>query len=145
MAIAVLMGTKMNLIGPKFLTVCSLTPMADGRNWRLDQPLVYAPAAGGHITVPTGFVTDLASIPRIFWNIMPPFGKYTEAAIVHDYIYRLHSFSRSRCDALFREMMTVLKVKSLAKWTIYIAVRAFGWIAWRNEKRWLKPKSQILK
>ncbi len=39
------------------------------------------------IHVPAGFVTDLASVPRIFWTLLPPDGKYAKAAIIHDYLY----------------------------------------------------------
>ena len=39
------------------------------------------------VDVPIGFVTDLASIPRIFWSILRPDGAYTYPAIVHDYLY----------------------------------------------------------
>ena len=35
--------------------------------------------------VPEGFVTDGASVPRIFWSVFPPVGRYFVAAIVHDY------------------------------------------------------------
>ena len=35
-------------------------------------------------TIPTGTRSDLASTPRIFWNILPPTGAYEQAAFVHD-------------------------------------------------------------
>jgi len=36
------------------------------------------------ITIPAGFSTDLASVPRIFWWFLPPTGAYEKAAVVHD-------------------------------------------------------------
>ena len=39
------------------------------------------------ITVPTGFITDLASTPRILWNVIAPFD-VARAAIVHDLLYK---------------------------------------------------------
>src|SRR5262245_47745360 len=36
------------------------------------------------VVVPAGFVTDLASIPRIFFSALRPDGVYAYAAIVHD-------------------------------------------------------------
>ncbi|MDI5166053.1 DUF1353 domain-containing protein, partial [Salmonella enterica subsp. enterica serovar Montevideo] len=33
------------------------------------------------IEVPVGFVTDLATVPRIFWSLLPPDGEYAKAAI----------------------------------------------------------------
>ena len=120
----------------RFLTECDLMPMTDGEHWRLKARLVFhSEAILETIYVPTGFVTDLASIPRLFWNILPPFGRYTEAAIVHDWIYRNHTFSRMVCDVLFFEMMVALNTPTVTRWIIYLAVRCFGWSAWNNEKR----------
>tara|TARA_B100000424_G_scaffold107495_1_gene80863 strand:+ start:2066 stop:2551 length:486 start_codon:yes stop_codon:yes gene_type:complete len=39
------------------------------------------------ITVPTGFVTDLASVPRAMWWLIAPFD-VARAAIVHDILYK---------------------------------------------------------
>ena len=39
------------------------------------------------ITVPTGFITDLASTPRILWAFIAPFD-VARAAIVHDLLYK---------------------------------------------------------
>ena len=37
------------------------------------------------IIIPAGFATDLATIPRIFWALLPPSGVYEKAAVVHDF------------------------------------------------------------
>lgn len=37
---------------------------------------------------PKGFVTDLASIPKVLTPILPRDGSYTKAAIIHDIIYQ---------------------------------------------------------
>jgi hypothetical protein len=42
---------------------------------------------GDVITVPRGFVTDLASIPSPVSVFLKPDGPYAQAAIVHDYLY----------------------------------------------------------
>jgi len=39
------------------------------------------------ITIPKGFVTDYASVPRYLWWLYPPVGGYDDAAVVHDYLY----------------------------------------------------------
>lgn len=41
------------------------------------------------ITVPKGFLTDLASIPKMLQKALPPDGEYAPAAVVHDYLYQL--------------------------------------------------------
>jgi len=40
------------------------------------------------VTVPAGFVTDLASVPRLLWAIVPRDGLYNGAAVVHDFLYQ---------------------------------------------------------
>ena len=39
------------------------------------------------ITVPNGFVTDLASVPRAMWWLIAPFD-VARAAIIHDLLYK---------------------------------------------------------
>jgi len=86
------------------------------------------------VRVHAGFVTDLASIPRPFWAIMPPHGEYAKAAIVHDYIYRtpFENFTRREADDIFLEGMEVLGVAKWRRNVIYYAVRAFGWLAFKK-------------
>src|SRR5262245_38142541 len=60
--------------------------------WFLTAPIGWRPNPGQErlsdpFTVPAGFVTDLASIPRIFWSALPRDGEYAYAAILHDYLY----------------------------------------------------------
>jgi hypothetical protein len=120
----------------KFLTHCLLSPLADGRNWRVESPFGYLTSWNFHFTVPVGFKTDLASIPRLFWNILPPFGKYTEAAVLHDWLYRTHLVPRPDADQVLLEAMALCHVPRWQCAVIYGAVRLFGWCAWHDEKRW---------
>lgn len=85
--------------------------------------------------VPEGFKTDFASIPRIFWILLPPWGEYSKAAVVHDYFYATHIVSRKEADDLFLELMKYYKVSFIKRQAIYIAVRTFGWIAWDKNKK----------
>ena len=57
------------------------------------------------VNVPVGFVTDFASIPRIFWSVLPPDGKYTHPAIVHDYLYWTQRGPREDADQILKIMM----------------------------------------
>jgi len=43
------------------------------------------------VTVPAGFYTDWASVPRLPWVYMKYGNTGHEAALVHDYLYRLDS------------------------------------------------------
>ena len=38
------------------------------------------------ITIPAGYITDLASVPRICWGFIAPFD-VARAAVVHDMLY----------------------------------------------------------
>lgn len=86
------------------------------------------------ITVPEGFPTDFASVPRIFWSILPPDGQYAQSAVLHDFLYSVQKYSRKRCDQIFLESMKVLKVSLWRRAIIYRAVRMFGWLAWKMQK-----------
>ena len=41
----------------------------------------------GKVTVPKGFVTDMASVPRICWAFIAPFD-VARAAVIHDLLYK---------------------------------------------------------
>jgi len=89
-----------------------------------------------YIEVPAGFKTDFASVPRMLWNIIPPDGNYTQAAVLHDYMYFRQLFKRSKCDKIFLEAMEVLKVSLWKRKIMYQSVRLFGWIGWgRHDKK----------
>lgn len=89
----------------------------DGHNWTVTAPFDYAVGAADGATVvhvPVGFVTDFASIPRMFWSIMPPEGWYGKAAVLHDYLYRYGCIGdmvidRKYADDVLNEAMCVLR------------------------------------
>ena len=92
------------------------------------------------IFVPTGFQTDFASVPRPFWIILPPDGHYTQAAVLHDFLYHKQDRKRKQCDLIFLEAMQVLGVSWWKRKVMYRAVRLFGWMPWRN-KAYKREKS----
>src|SRR5690348_12260167 len=67
----------------------------DGRIWQLTTAFDYESALAGLIRVPVGFVTDFASVPRFFWRVLPPTGRYGKAAVVHDYLYGSHLVAKA--------------------------------------------------
>lgn len=83
------------------------------------------------ITVKKGFKTDLASVPRFFWFILPPHGYYGKAAVIHDCLYRNCYRTRKECDDIFKEAMQVLNVKPWKIWVMYTAVRMWGKSSYR--------------
>ena len=105
------------------------------------------------ITVPTGFITDLASTPRLLWNVIAPFD-VARAAIVHDLLYKsirqyrwtkglieedkeLIENAKVAADKVFHLAMKDAEPK-VSGWKIYSAWKAvdlFGrWSIIPNEK-----------
>jgi len=131
--------------------VPKLAPFADWDYYYTIAPISWEPGDKykdrlRSVDVPTGFVTDLASIPRIFWSALPKTGKYGHAAIVHDYLYWIQSRPREIADEILEIDMKELGTPSWQVVAISNAVKTFGERAWTNsadlrsrgEKRVLK-------
>ena len=105
----------------------------------LTKPITWKPNPGQEslptVTVPIGFVTDFASIPRIFWSILPPDGKYTYPAILHDYLYWTQTRTKEVADNILKFGMEDFSVGTVTSMAIYNAVRAFGGSAWNENAR----------
>jgi hypothetical protein len=86
------------------------------------------------LTIPKGFITDFASVPRFFWRIIPPWGRYSPAAVVHDYLYRNKILQRKTADGIFYKLMILSGVPKAQAATMYWAVRAFGWTSYGKKK-----------
>lgn len=94
-----------------------------GKHWILVRDLTYV---GKHETfvVPAGLTTDFASVPRPFVWLLPPYGAYTKAAVLHDYLCRPEAaISRADADGLFRRAMRELDVPVVRRWMMWAAVR----------------------
>lgn len=88
---------------------------------------VGAEGSGIKIRVPAGFETDFASVPRFFWRLLPPWGRYGKAAVLHDFLYRKASgFSKVVGDAIFYEAMELLDVPWWKRYVMFLAVSYFG-------------------
>ena len=108
---------------------------------------------GSRVTVKKGFVTDLASVPRMCWAVIAPW-EVARAAIIHDLLYKRIRQYRAKNDNLEGVNNEELRIKynaakraaddvflmamldaqpSVPKWKIYSAywsVRLFGY--WSN-------------
>lgn len=99
--------------------------------WKLHEPFVFYfddKIIKKKIKVPKGFVTDFASVPRFLWSIIPPIGRYTKAAVLHDYLYVNPKLVKNKkeADKIFLQAMRVLGVKKTRRYTMYYMVRLFG-------------------
>lgn len=98
------------------------------RLWKLVKPFRFV--GSRTIEVSAGFITDGASVPRVFWNLFSPTGSYLGAAVIHDFLYATKPVSRKEADAIFLEAMKAAGVGFVSRWIVYSAVRAGGWAAW---------------
>jgi hypothetical protein len=115
-----------------------------GRQWRLEADFWF-PDAGRVITVPKGFLFDLSSVPRALWWLIAPFDLSVVAPLVHDFLYRYggkppagsieppHVYTRAEVDAVFRRIMEAENVAAWRRALGYLAVRVFGFWAWRKD------------
>ena len=127
------------------------------RNWTLNEHLTYdcdtltekdvkmlrdctvSITDTGKITVPAGYITDLASVPRAAWAFISPFD-VARSAVIHDMLYEYintqfktvnNSAAAESGPATKKERKVAMKNSepSVPGWKIFIAwstVRVFG-------------------
>lgn len=101
------------------------------------------------IKVEEGFITDFASVPRIFWSIYPPFGKYSKSAVLHDRLCEAYlkkelwnnvvedpellpatyfntMVRRKDADRIFLESMKAVNVGKFTRTMLYWSVRLYA-------------------
>lgn len=98
----------------------------DDQNWKTLRALTYH-AKAEEFEVPIHERTDFASVPRVFVWFIPRYGRYTKAAILHDYLCSVAvpagRISRIDADGIFRQAMRELGVPFLRRWIMWAAVR----------------------
>lgn len=120
-------------------------------SYALELPATFVRSDGRRLTAPAGMTTDLASIPRVAWALMPPDGPWAYAATIHDDCYKTlgnftyhwpHStkvyvgmptgppLTRADCDETFRQAMVATRVEDWKRVVIYEAVRLGGAGGW---------------
>ena len=87
--------------------------------------------------VPLESKTDFASVPRVFIWFLPRYGRYTKAAILHDFLWRERAkkglMTWRDADGVFRRAMRDLNVPFLRRWIMWAAVR---WAGLKNANAW---------
>lgn len=137
---------------PISITLSEAGPQAPYR-WKLTAPLTWTGrfrGTDGCVKIPASpdepFETDLASVPRSLTWLLPRYGKYTKAAVLHDYLCQnfrttkavassppaspasatipeeLELKDRSDADEVFRQAMRELGVPWARRWVMWSAV-----------------------
>ncbi len=95
------------------------------------------------IIVPIGLATDFASVPRVFRFLVSRIGRYTEAALLHDFLYGFRVlrrglfpytgiWTRELADQLFLVAMKASNVSWIVRTMMYRAVRLGGAKSYRT-------------
>lgn len=115
--------------------------------WVVTEPFVYRVGSldsNKYVSVHSGFLTDGASVPRAFWSLLPPWGDYGQAAVLHDFLceygevniakyddnkqpvgYHKLYIDRQTTDKIFYEAMEVLEVPTAKRLVMYKAVELY--------------------
>lgn len=111
-------------------------PFVDGRNWIVREQLTYRIGISqDSLTVPVGFVTDLASIPPALQSFIQQNGPYLLPAVVHDYLYWKQTCTRDQSDQILLLAMIEHAVPEAQRFAIYQAVHFAGMFAWDENAR----------
>ena len=120
----------------------------DGLDDILIEELTFVRRDGTILRAPIGSTTDGLSTPKIV-RLIPGYdatGDDWWSGVLHDSAYRnflqvinegvwiAAGFNRKQCDDLILEAMTAQGVGWLRRYTIYFALRLFGWHAFKEDR-----------
>jgi hypothetical protein len=119
----------------------------DDQNWKVREPFSYT-GARETFTVPAGMDTDFASVPRVFVWFLPRYGRYTLAAILHDYLWRQRASTGAMeyvdADGTFRRAMRELNVPFLKRWIMWAGVRWAALLKPGGRRGWWREAWRVL-
>jgi Protein of unknown function (DUF1353) len=112
----------------------ALTVLPRPDYWAVVTPLVWD-SPGLHLTVPAGFITDLASIPKILRDTFDVDGHSRDPAILHDWLYCTQHTTRAFADSMLREALVQYGESAATAWVYWAGVRLGGWHPWSERLR----------
>ncbi len=129
-----------------FTSKLIVSPKSNGKEWELCRSFTYRIGkkySRRFIRIPSGFVTDFASIPKFLLPLLPSWAKINKPSPIHDYLYThkmimSKPITRKKADDIFYEAMIVdfrnHRSGKIVAWLEYWAVRLWGWKAWKPNK-----------
>jgi hypothetical protein len=95
--------------------------------WQMVEELTFTGSQGDVFTVPIGYVTDHATVPRIAVWLIPRSGRWLRGAILHDYLLTDYVakglMSSVDADGVFRLALKELGCSWLRRWMMWTGVR----------------------
>lgn len=111
----------------------------DGKKYLLEDLNIRTDIRGERIwfTIPKGFETDFASVPRFLWFFIAPDDKdILVASIAHDWVYykkgklKEAQFTRLEADLILKEKMKSFGAGIIKRNLVFLAVRLGGFFNW---------------
>lgn len=91
--------------------------------------------------IPAGFVTDLASVPRIPIAFLCLGGRGKKAAVVHDWLYATGFYNQRACDFYFYMLLRETGIGFIAARMFLFGLNIGGFKAYNDYER--KRKEQL--
>jgi hypothetical protein len=118
------------------------------KTWLTDTDVCwYDRRAGVTLVVPSGFATDLASVPFYLQPLVAMHGNWNRAAILHDWLYSLRgvlpcgkTLTRKQADRIFLDAAIVDGTSPFVAMCGYYGIRANP-ANWPIFKKWGEQKS----
>lgn len=109
----------------RFHAVITLAPL-DDKWWETEGEFDYEIGRAGSgliVHVPQGTRTDLATVPRALWPIVPPhLPQFAPAFVLHDYLCRWQGFERVIADAVLYDALRARGASIIKASLAYCAV-----------------------
>lgn len=112
------------------------------------QPIEFQHPNGDLYRIPLGAPSDLASVPRVFQNVLPPTGEYALEAYLHDSAYQntleiykdynwvKAELTKLQCDDLFLTAMNLNpNISAEVRSVLYSAVSLAGQHAFDQDRQ----------
>lgn len=118
--------------------------------WEVNKNWFYILSNGIKIVIPAGFTTDLASVPRLAWPIISPFGVLLIPGLIHDFAYRYNylwavdengmlfkydvGIGKEFWDELFKTVGNEVNKIPYINEIAYLSLKWFGGKAWKENR-----------
>ena len=81
--------------------------------------------------IPSGYIFNGKSIPKILWPILQPLHGGLRACLVHSYNYEIKKEKRYKVDREFYQNSIKCGINSVMARIAYFTIRCFNWYNWR--------------
>lgn len=85
-----------------------------------------------NIHIPKGFITDGATIPKLFWNILSPFGRFFKSCALHDYICLMAKLKNNEAPNLKEGINIATQYRKRADTLLSLSMKKQGIKLWRR-------------